>query len=41
MMVSHQELNNLPWAQGGEHSYNNTQLACRKCNVEKGTTLVV
>jgi 5-methylcytosine-specific restriction endonuclease McrA len=26
----------IPWAQGGEHSYRNTQLACRKCNAEKG-----
>lgn len=26
----------IPWAQGGEHSYKNTQLACRKCNAEKG-----
>ena len=26
----------IPWAQGGEHSYRNTQLACRKCNEEKG-----
>lgn len=26
----------IPWAQGGEHSYRNTQLACRKCNGEKG-----
>ena len=27
----------IPWAQGGEHSYRNTQLACRKCNEEKGS----
>lgn len=27
----------IPWAQGGEHSYRNTQCACRKCNEEKGT----
>ena len=26
----------IPWAQGGEHSYRNTQCACRKCNSEKG-----
>ena len=26
----------IPWAQGGEHSYKNTQCACRKCNIEKG-----
>lgn len=26
----------IPWAQGGEHSYRNTQCACRKCNQEKG-----
>jgi len=26
----------IPWVQGGEHSYRNTQLACRKCNGEKG-----
>lgn len=26
----------IPWAQGGEHSYRNTQCACRKCNAEKG-----
>lgn len=25
----------IPWAQGGEHSYRNTQCACRKCNGEK------
>jgi 5-methylcytosine-specific restriction endonuclease McrA len=28
----------LPWSQGGEHSYKNTQLLCRKCNQEKGAT---
>jgi 5-methylcytosine-specific restriction endonuclease McrA len=27
----------IPWAQGGEHSYRNTQCACRKCNEEKGS----
>jgi 5-methylcytosine-specific restriction endonuclease McrA len=27
----------IPWAQGGEHSYRNTQCACRKCNSEKGS----
>lgn len=27
----------IPWAAGGEHSYRNTQLACRKCNEEKGS----
>lgn len=26
----------IPWAKGGEHSYRNTQCACRKCNMEKG-----
>lgn len=26
----------IPWAQGGEHSYQNTQCACRKCNEDKG-----
>jgi len=26
----------IPWGKGGEHSYRNTQLACRKCNGEKG-----
>jgi predicted nucleic acid-binding Zn ribbon protein len=26
----------IPWAQGGEHSYRNTQCACRKCNQGKG-----
>lgn len=26
----------IPWAQGGEHSYRNTQCTCRKCNIEKG-----
>jgi 5-methylcytosine-specific restriction endonuclease McrA len=26
----------IPWASGGEHSYRNTQCACRKCNSEKG-----
>lgn len=26
----------IPWAQGGEHSYRNTQCTCRKCNQEKG-----
>ena len=26
----------IPWAQGGEHSYRNTQCACRKCNEDKG-----
>ena len=26
----------IPWACGGEHSYRNTQCACRKCNIEKG-----
>jgi hypothetical protein len=26
----------IPWSQGGEHSYRNTQCACRKCNREKG-----
>jgi hypothetical protein len=25
----------IPWAQGGEHSYRNTQCACRKCNSYK------
>lgn len=25
----------IPWAQGGEHSYRNTQCACRKCNSKK------
>jgi len=25
----------IPWACGGEHSYRNTQCACRKCNGEK------
>lgn len=25
----------IPWAAGGEHSYRNTQCACRKCNQEK------
>lgn len=28
----------IPWACGGEHSYRNTQCACRKCNSEKGAT---
>ena len=27
----------IPWAQGGEHSYRNTQCACRKCNSDKGS----
>lgn len=26
----------IPWARGGEHSYRNTQCACRKCNNKKG-----
>lgn len=26
-----------PWAEGGEHSYRNTQCACRKCNQAKGS----
>ena len=26
----------IPWAQGGEHSYRNTQCTCRKCNQKKG-----
>jgi hypothetical protein len=26
----------IPWACGGEHSYRNTQCACRRCNIEKG-----
>jgi len=26
----------IPWAQGGEHSYRNTQCTCRKCNQDKG-----
>lgn len=26
----------IPLAAGGEHSYRNTQCACRKCNAEKG-----
>lgn len=27
----------LPISQGGEHSYRNTQCACRKCNLAKGS----
>lgn len=27
----------IPWAQGGEHSYRNTQCTCRKCNGDKGS----
>jgi 5-methylcytosine-specific restriction endonuclease McrA len=30
----------IPWAQGGEHSYRNTQLLCRKCNGEKGAQAI-
>ena len=26
----------IPWDKDGEHSYRNTQCACRKCNQEKG-----
>jgi len=26
----------IPWSKGGEHSYRNTQCACRKCNGDKG-----
>lgn len=26
----------IPLAQGGEHSYRNTQCACRRCNITKG-----
>lgn len=28
----------IPIAAGGEHSYRNTQCACRKCNISKGST---
>jgi 5-methylcytosine-specific restriction endonuclease McrA len=31
----------IPLAMGGEHTYENCQLACRKCNREKGGTRVV
>lgn len=27
----------IPLAQGGEHSYRNTQCACRKCNISKAS----
>jgi len=30
----------IPWAQGGEHSYRNTQCSCRKCNAEKGAQII-
>lgn len=30
----------VPIAQGGEHSYRNTQCACRKCNINKGAKII-
>lgn len=30
----------IPMAMGGHHSYENVQLACRKCNSDKGATIV-
>ena len=27
----------ITWAEGGEHSYRNTQCACRRCNQKKGS----
>lgn len=30
----------IPLSQGGEHSYRNTQLACRRCNLAKGGTVL-
>lgn len=30
----------VPLSKGGEHSYRNTQCACRKCNAAKGDTLL-
>lgn len=30
----------VPIAQGGEHSYRNTQCACRKCNITKGAKIL-
>lgn len=30
----------IPLSKGGEHSYRNTQCACRKCNIDKGNNIV-
>jgi len=30
----------ITWAEGGEHSYRNTQCACRKCNGNKGAVTI-
>lgn len=30
----------IPISQGGEHSYRNTQCACRKCNIAKGNKVI-
>lgn len=30
----------IPLSKGGEHSYDNTQILCRKCNREKGDSII-
>lgn len=30
----------IPLSKGGEHSYRNTQCACRKCNIEKSNNII-